>query len=408
MRILLVSEDIPYPNMGGLARHVISLARALARAGHEVDILGGNQHPLSVAGEDGRFDGRFFGELNGHLAGWKELRLGMFIPPRRTWLARRFARIIMRRAGNYDAIHYHGHVPNVARFMSASVNFVQTRHDQGSECMMHTRFRNGAICESIDPADCASCRSRTPNAVQRAVSTMAVVRFRREVAEGFNRHKTIFVSDFLHRNLARSLGPGAWGAVVHNFVDTALIEQVRKSVDGQPPRHFIEIFIAGKLYAAKGVSAFLAEFAARQPDNMRLTIAGDGPEEQRLRRQYDSDRIRFLGWCAHEKTLEQAARSHAIVVPSLLEESFGFSTLEGLLLGKPVFALERGGTLELADYAAPGQLRLFGDLRHLVAAVVAVDPTVQYPLPDLSRACADRAAQRLLDIYRLPPGRLVA
>ena len=40
MRILLVSEDIPYPSMGGLAKHVLTLARALVKAGHEVRYTG--------------------------------------------------------------------------------------------------------------------------------------------------------------------------------------------------------------------------------------------------------------------------------------------------------------------------------------------------------------------------------
>jgi len=117
MKILLVSEDVPYPSMGGLARHALILARALVKAGHEVDFLGGNQHPIEVAGAEGQFGGRFFGELSGHLAGWKERSLGMFLPPKRSWLARRFARRIMLRARDYDVIHYHGHVPNVARYI---------------------------------------------------------------------------------------------------------------------------------------------------------------------------------------------------------------------------------------------------------------------------------------------------
>ena len=153
MRVLLVSEDIPYPNMGGLAKHVLNLAHALVRAGHVVDLLGGDQHPLEAAGDEGKFGGRFFGELNGHLAGWKEIQLGLYLPPKRTWLARRFARIIMRHAPDYDVVHYHGHVPNVALFIPEDVNFVQTRHDHGSECLAHTRFRDDAICESIDAAD---------------------------------------------------------------------------------------------------------------------------------------------------------------------------------------------------------------------------------------------------------------
>lgn len=405
MRILLVSEDIPYPSMGGLAKHVLNLARTLQRAGHEVDLLGGDQHPLKVAGEDGRFDGRFFGELNGTHAGWKEIQLGMYLPPRRTWLARRFARIIMRHAPDYDVIHYHGHVPNVALFIPETVNFVQTRHDHGSECLAHTRFRENDVCTSIDPADCASCRTAHPNIVQRAVSKVAVIRFRQEVAEGFRRHKTVFVSDMLRRNFSRVLGPGSWGCVVHNFVDADHLKRVREQAAARAAKDVFDVFIAAKLYPAKGIEPFLRELAPRLPATMRVTIAGDGPDEARLRKAFGDERIRFLGWCLQETALRLAAAASAIVVPSVWEEPFGTTLLEGLLLGKPTFALERGGTPEMAAYADAGQLRLHPDMRSLVDDLLSFDPGVAYAAPPDGVGGADQAVRKLLRLYRSPPGR---
>jgi glycogen(starch) synthase len=413
MRILIVSEDIPYPSMGGLAKHALNLARALARAGHEADILGGDQHPIDVAGEEGQFGGRFFGELNGHLVGWKERRLGMYLPPKRTWLAQRFARIILRHAPGYDVTHYHGHVPNVARFLPEDINFVQTRHDQGSDCLAHVRFCHGEICESTDPAECASCVTPHPNALQRAVSTAAVIRFRREVAEGFRRHKTIFVSDKLQQNLARTLGPGPWGATVHNFVDTQQLKKAREwaseaaseSAKWQRAADEFQVFIAAKLYAAKGIELFLRELVPYLRPDMRVAIAGDGQDEARLRAEFENNHIQFLGWCTPEKTLKMAAAANAVVVPSILEESCPTTVLEGLLLGKPTFALALGGTPELDMYAAaPDQLRLHPDMRSLVQDLVSFEPRANYGVVPDELGGADHAIRQLLDIYRLAPG----
>jgi glycogen(starch) synthase len=406
MRILIASEDIPYPSMGGLAKHALNLARALVRAGHEVDILGGDQHPIDVAGDEGRFGGRFFGELNGHLVGWKERSLGMYLPPKRSWLARRFARIILRHASGYDVIHYHGHVPNLARYLPEDVNFVQTRHDQGSDCLAHVRFRLGQICESTDPAECASCVTPQPNALQRTVSTRAVIRFRREVAESFRRHKTIFVSDKLQQNLCRTLGPGPWGATVHNFVDTErLIQAHDAAAKWTLHAEEFEVFIAAKLYAAKGIELFLRELVPSLPTGMRVTIAGDGQDEARLRAEFESNQVRFLGWCTPEKTLKMAAASHAVVVPSILEESCPTTVLEGLLLGKPTFALALGGTPELDIYAAsPDQLRLHPDMRSLVQDLVTFEPRPDYGVVPDGSGGADHAVRQLLHIYGLPPG----
>jgi glycogen(starch) synthase len=408
MRILIVSEDIPYPSMGGLAKHALNLARALVRAGHEVDILGGDQHPIDVAGEEAFFGGRFFGELNGHLAGWKERSLGMYLPPKRSWLARRFARIILRHAPGYDVIHYHGHVPNVARYLPAEINFVQTRHDQGSDCLAHVRFCHGEICESADPAECASCITPDPNPLQRAVSTTAVIRFRREVAESFRRHKTIFVSDKLKENLARTLGPGAWGATVHNFVDTERLRTARQAAEPARwhiPHDEFHVFIAAKLYAAKGIEPFLRELVPHLRADIRVTIAGDGQDEARLRAEFESQQIRFLGWCTPEQTLKMAAAADAVVVPSILEESCPTTVLEGLLLGKPTFALALGGTPELDMYAAaPDQLRLHPDMRSLVQDLISFEPRASYGVAPHELGSADHAVRQLLHIYRLPPG----
>lgn len=407
MRILLVSEDVPYPNMGGLGQHVLNLANALARAGHEVDLLGNDEHPLEAAGAEGGAIGRFFGELNGQHAGWKEISLGMYLPLKRSWIARRFARAIMRHAADYDVIHYHGHIPNVAHFLPRSINFVQTRHDQGSECLTHTRFRNGAICRSVAASDCAACRTRHPNWLQKAVSTAAVTHYRKEVAEGFRRHKTVFVSDMLQHNLSRTLGSGAWGATVHHFVDTASVRRARESAatDTQNPGGERRVFIAAKLYPAKGVGQFLRELAPQMPRDMQVTIAGDGPEETRLRQEFARDDIRFLGWCSAEVTLRAAASADAIVMPSLLEEAFGAVTLEGLLLGKPTFALAHGATPELAEYAAaPGQLRLHPDMPALVRDLLAYRPAKPFHPPPDGLGGVDHAVRKLLRIYRAPPG----
>jgi glycogen(starch) synthase len=412
MRILLVSEDIPYPSMGGLAKHALTLASALVRAGHTVDLLGGTQHPIEVAGAEGQFGGSFFGELDGHIAGWKEIRLGVYLPPRRTWIARRFARIILRHADNYDVIHYHGHAPNVALFIPEDVNFVQTRHDQGSDCLMNTRYRNDAVCETIDPAACASCRTLQPNPLQTAITAMAVRRYRKEVAAAFQRHKTVFVSELLQRNFTRAMGPGQWGITVHNFIDTERVRRAREQVTAEAAerRTGFDIFVAAKLYPAKGVGAFLREAVPRLQPGMRITVAGNGEEEAGLRAAFEGDAVRFLGWCHVADTLLHAARADAVVVPSLWEEPFGATTLEGLLLGKQTFALARGGTPELKIYvAAPDQLRLFDDMAALV------DDLLRWPqrerpsyAPLAPEVGGTRdAVETLLRIYRLPPGRAV-
>ena len=403
----MVSEDLPSAGMGGLARHVLSLSRALVAAGHEVDLMGNDDIPISAAGGDFDFEGHFFPELSGQFDGWKEMTLGVFIPPKRSAIARRFARAILRRAPHYDAIHYHGHLPNIARHIPSGVNFIQTRHDQGSDCLIHTRFKRGRICRSADARNCAECRTWQPNALQRTVSTIAVTRFRSEVAEGFRRHKTVFVSDLLRQNLVRSFGPGHWGVTVHNFVDRELLKAARAKPSALTDDGPLRVFIAAKLYPAKGVEAFLETLAPKMDHSMVIDIVGDGSDEQRMREHFPF--ATFHGWQDWQASLTLASRAHAVVVPSVCEEACPSTVLEGLLLGKTVFALELGGTPELAAYeCGPSQLRLHATMTELVDALLAFRPRPDYPLSPRTPTGAAEAAGQLLALYRLPPGPVAA
>lgn len=402
MRILMVSEDVPYAAMGGLAKHALNLARALVRAGHVVDFLGGTQHPIKIAGAEGEFGGSFIGALSGHLAGWKERRLGIYIPYKRSWLAHRFARIIAQHAEGYEVVHYHGHVPNLGRYLPSNINFIQTRHDQGSDCLLHTRFRNGTVCTSIDPVDCAGCIATNPNLVQRTISAVAVRRFRQEVAESFQRHPTVFVSDMLRRNFCRSMGEKTWGTVIHHFIDPELLRQAANHPLRLPDAAPIEILVAGKIYPPKGIDQLIELFSHRQLTGCRLLVVGDGPELAALQTRFNSPQVRFLGWQDPLQTLRLTAGADAIAVPSVCEEAFGSTTLEGLLLGKTTFALARGGTPELACYATyPEQLRLHGGLTELVDDLACFCPSAYQPAPLLDgTGSAARAIEQLLPLYR--------
>ncbi len=405
MRILLVSEDLPSPMMGGLARHVLLLARALRADGHQVDLMGNDDLTPENAGSEFDFDGRFFADLHGQFDGWKEMRLGVFMPPKRSVLARRFARAILRRAAAYDAIHYHGHLPNIAFYIPPRINFIQTRHDQGSDCLAHTRYKRGAICRDLDPIACAECRTWTPNLVQRRISAWAVTRFRNEVRRGYARHKTVFVSDFLQRNLTRSFGRTQWGVTVHNFIDTNALRWLEPArVEASLP---LRIVIVAKIYPAKGVERFIEVLYARAPSatgrDIQLEVAGDGSDEARLRARFPQ--VYFHGWQDAQQTLRLAMHAHALVVPSVCEEACASTVLEGLALGKTVFALRLGGTPELSVYAlGPDQLRLHDTMEALVDAVLTFRARPDYQGKPARRPDPAHAAGMLLALYRMPAG----
>lgn len=394
LRILMVSEDIPRAQLGGLARHVVVLANALIEAGHEVALLGSMVHDYESNAAEVGFHGRFIAGLPNTEPGWKEATTGAFNPCKRDYLAARMARAILEHADGFDVIHYHGHLPMVGLHLPAELNFLQTRHDQGSECLTHTRFKKGVVCTDLDPRVCAQCIHPDPGPLRTAVSAMAVRRYRMQAARAFERHPVVFVSEFLRANFRRAV-PGAGlerSSVIHAFIDEAAAP-----APGGPVAEPVTLHVAGRLSDAKGIVEFLRLLKPRLPAGWRVQVFGDGPQREALQALCD-DRIVWLGHRSTAEVMAASARATAAIVPSLCDEAWGAVTAESIRLGVPCYALSRGGTPELARYGAAGQLRLFPSLAALVQALVS-EPIPTHRTGGESADVRDRLPA-LLALYR--------
>jgi glycogen(starch) synthase len=401
LKILMVSEDLPGAQIGGLGKHVVTLSNALLALGHEVVILGRNDTGGPDPAREIGFHGRFIAGFDYRHPGWKELQLGVFNPLKRPWFAHKIGKAIMQHAAGYDAIHYHGHLPMVGLHVDPALNYVQTRHDQGSECMTHLRFRANEVCTTLDPRDCSACIGANAGALRKSVTAIAVNGYRGQTAASFGRQKTIFVSDFLRRQFLRAV-PGvdlSHCKVIHNFIDYRYLAAQAAAAGAVEPG---SIMLVGRVDAGKGFGEFLAEAAPRLPAGASVTIVGDGPARAALERAYGGPHIRFLGWKNYDEMIRLAARSQLCVVPSVCEEACSTTVLEALALGKPCIALARGGTPELSAYQCyDGQLQLAPTMRALVDAMLAelARPPRLAPLPASFGADASLALPKLLDCY---------
>jgi glycogen(starch) synthase len=404
LKILMVSEDVPQPNPGGLARHAVVLSNALTRAGHEVVFLGTDAYLLEHPAQDTRLECSFRGAISLRRTGWKEQQLGFFNYGKRWYLARRLARAIIRHGAGCDVVHYHGHHPDVANFLPETLNFVQTRHDQGSDCVTHIRFRRGDVCNAVDARECARCLRDHPNALQETLSRASVVAFRRAVSTAFGRHKTIHVSEMLRRNARRVLGGveahREW--VIHNFVD---LQALREAIPVEDPREE-GFLVVGRLDAAKGIADFAARWkSAGAGAGLPLHVVGDGTERSRIESIADGVRVVYHGPLPYVRVAGMVARSRFMVVPSLCEEPCATTVLESLALGKTVLALNRGGTPELRRHALyENQLRLFDSLEGIVAEAARMtthcSPLAPRAAVGRFRWGVDDAVPAILDVYR--------
>src|SRR5262249_46233843 len=105
---------------------------------------------------------------------------------------------------------------------------------------------------------------------------------------------------------------------------------------------------AGRLSREKGVET-LVEAVPRGP-GARLSLAGAGPEEEKLRRiagEAAPGRVEFLGVLTREALLGRVRTSRAVVMPSVWYENAPMSALEALASGVPVVASAIGGLPEI-------------------------------------------------------------
>ncbi|MGB0095915.1 MAG: glycosyltransferase family 4 protein [Solirubrobacteraceae bacterium] len=99
----------------------------------------------------------------------------------------------------------------------------------------------------------------------------------------------------------------------------------------------------GRLVAEKG---FDIAIAAARAASVPLVIAGEGPDEQRLRELAVGAAVRFTGWVDHGRLSDLRAGAGVVLVPSRCEEACPYAALDSLAAGVPVLVSDRGGIPE--------------------------------------------------------------
>ena len=140
-------------------------------------------------------------------------------------------------------------------------------------------------------------------------------------------------------------------AVIHNPVDIARIHSLLERDDDPGPRKtgtaVVELVAAGRLIPAKGFDLLLEALALCADLPLRLTLLGEGPEEETLRGLAASpdlrERVQFAGFVKDPFPL--LAHADAFVLSSRFE-GFPNVVLEALACGTAVIATPAPGGLQ--------------------------------------------------------------
>ncbi len=152
----------------------------------------------------------------------------------------------------------------------------------------------------------------------------------------------------------------------------------------QPTDSGIALLAVGRLDFNKGYQTLLHAIGLLDDSlDVRLTIAGDGIYRPKLVRLAGElgilNRVRFVGWVAHEELKDLYQDSHVVVLPSLCREALGLVALEAMSVGRPVIASRIGGLSEVVLDGTTGFLVEPGEARDLARSIelLARDPSLR-------------------------------
>lgn len=150
------------------------------------------------------------------------------------------------------------------------------------------------------------------------------------------------------------------------------------------PSEAVVVFVAAWLIPEKGIDILLRAFAQTRGTEVRLQVAGDGPDEGRLRALAIelgiAERTSFLG--LRNDLPDLLADADIFVHPATWAEAFGFAVAEAMSCGCAVVAASVGAMPELIEDGTSGLLFAPGDPDALAA--------------QLNRLIEDRTLRELL------------
>ena len=162
------------------------------------------------------------------------------------------------------------------------------------------------------------------------------------------------------------------------------------------------VFFIGRHEQRKGLTVLL-DAMSHLPANVRLWVAGDGPETEALRSRVAGDgRISWLGRISDEERTARIRGADVFCTPSLRGESFGVVLLEGMACETPVVASDIPGYSKVARGGDDALLVPPGDAAALGAAIDKVlrNPDLADRLVASGRTRAEEfSMRRLADRY---------
>ncbi len=330
MRIFMLSWEYPPRIIGGLARHVEGLSRALASLGHEV-------HVITLD-----FPGAPYEESDGSLF-IHRVAVDLPAPTFHTWVLlfnhffeKRTGQLV-KQYGRPDIVHVHDWLTvsgGVAAKHLLRVPLVMTFHSTESSRSSNSRSPESSLVDGL------------------------------EWWGSFEAARVIAVSGWMKSEVvSRFKTPQQKVVEIPNAVDVTKferpvdVEATRIKWGVRPGERLITA--VGRLTSQKGFDDLIKAYSQIRrliPDS-RLLVMGDGYMRGELEALAEAEQVRgattFAGFVGDADLVDAIKSSDVVAVPSRFEP-FGIIALEAMAAGVPVLVSRVGGLAEIVKDEVDG------------------------------------------------------
>ena len=372
LRFCMVTTFYPPYNFGGDGIFVHRLSNALARRGHQVDVIHCvDSYRLLARREPAK---AYDDHPNVTVHGLKSLV--SFLSPLAThqtglpfFKSSRIRQILDK---GFDVIHYHNISlvggPKILEYGKGIKLY--TMREYWLVCPTHVMFRfNRAACTHPHCLLCCLTYKRPPQ----------WWRYLR-LLEKSVRHVDAFISQsHFCRDFHHEMGLDVPTVYLPNFVPSAETGSKRSEQRVSGIRQGPYFLFVGRLEKLKGLQTLIPVF--HQYRKAQLLIAGTGGYEAPLRRLAEgSVNIHFLGFLSDQKLQALYRKAVALIVPSICFEIFGNVIIEAFRQQTPAIIRNMGGMPELIHESGGGLV--YDTDKELVAAMnqLVADPAYRHEL----------------------------
>ncbi|MGZ4111699.1 MAG: 1,4-alpha-glucan branching protein domain-containing protein [Tumebacillaceae bacterium] len=348
LRVLMLAWEFPPRTVGGLARHVYDLSRALVAQGVEV-------HVVTCHGEDTPEHEGVEGvdvhrvEAPDFAAGEDFVRWSMLLNVRLAAMGQR----VLAAHGPFDVVHAHDWLVAESGQLLAEMGqcpLVATIH-----ATEHGR-NHGLYSE-----------------LQRRIAHI-------EWKLAYEAREVIVCSQYMREEMRTVYGVPEWKQhVLPNGVD---LMELERGLESSPAERAAQpegatVFFVGRLVPEKGVQVLLeaAPAVLQACPDTRFCIAGKGPMRDTLGRMVEelgiAPAVEFLGFVTDEERNRWIKRADVAVFPSLYEP-FGIVALEAMGLGTATVVSRTGGLAEIVEHGVDGWVVEPGDARSLGDTLISL------------------------------------